>query len=249
MMESIQLAQMLADLSDLNAAVRRQPLTIFTNPELRPCGSKLSWSVFLIHPQQESHTATAVVNANKTLGTTSTSAEPSKPPEQLPTRPGLRNHKRTGSGGSAVSTGSSFMSRTASPAKFDKYGRRLLTPPNTRSNSTYNSIPGTPRRDSEVSRNPPFTLACQHDHPPPCSASTRVHVLKQRRKQQIDDDVDRASTLMALYEIRAKLKDQDNSRNLTKLREKIDALHAKQLLGERKDSDGGRMKFSYPKTS
>jgi len=184
MMESIQLAQMLADLSDLNAA-------------------------------QESHTATAVVNANKTLGTTSTSAEPSKPPEQLPARPGLRNHKRTASGGSAASAGSSFMSRTASPAKFDKYGRRLLTPPNTRSNSTYNSIPGTPRRESE----------------------------------QIDEDVDRASTLMALYDIRAKLKDQDNNRNLTKLREKIDALHAKQLLGERKDGDGGRMKFSYPKTS
>ena len=61
--------------------------------------------------------------------------------------------------------------------------------------------------------------------------------------------MDRASTLMALYEIRAKLKDQDNSRNLTKLREKIDALHAKQLLGEKREGDGGRMKFSYPKTS
>lgn len=54
---------------------------------------------------------------------------------------------------------------------------------------------------------------------------------------------------MSLYEIRAKLKDQDNNRNLSKLREKIAALHAKQVLGEKKDGDGGRMKYSYPKTS
>ncbi|KAK4042406.1 hypothetical protein C8A01DRAFT_13944 [Parachaetomium inaequale] len=181
MMESIQLAQMLADLSDLNAA--------------------------------ESHAAVALVSANKT-GPTAAPADPSRPPEQLPSRPGLRHHKRTASGGSAASTGSSFISRTASPAKFDKYGRRLLTPPNTRANSAYGSIPGTPRRDTEI-----------------------------------DDDVDRANSLMALYEIRAKLKDQDNNRNLSKLREKIAALHAKQVQGEKKDGDAGRMKFSYPKSS
>ncbi|KAK4156887.1 hypothetical protein C8A00DRAFT_40688 [Chaetomidium leptoderma] len=183
MMESIQLAQMLADLSDLNAA-------------------------------QESQAAIALVNANKAANPTSPPADASKPSEQLPSRPGLRHHKRTGSGGSAASTGSSFMSRTASPAKFDKYGRRILTPPNTRANSAYGSIPGTPRRDPEV-----------------------------------DDDVDRANSLMALYEIRAKLKDQDNNRNLSKLREKIAALHAKQVQGERKDSDGGKMKFTYPRSS
>ncbi|KAL2198980.1 hypothetical protein P885DRAFT_75392 [Corynascus similis CBS 632.67] len=176
-MESIQLAQMLADLSDLNAA--------------------------------ESHAAVALVNANKT-----TTTDSSSPAEQLPTRPGLRHHKRTGSGGSAASTGSSFMSRTASPAKFDKYGRRLLTPPNTRTNSAYGSIPGTPRRESE----------------------------------QIDDDVDRANSLMALYEIRAKLKDQHNNQNLSRLREKIAALHAKQMQSEKKDGDQGRVKFSYPKS-
>jgi hypothetical protein len=68
-------------------------------------------------------------------------------------------------------------------------------------------------------------------------------------KQQVDDDLERAATLMALYEIRAKLKDQDNSRNLSKLREKIAALHAKQVQGEKKDGDGGRMKISYPKNS
>lgn len=67
--------------------------------------------------------------------------------------------------------------------------------------------------------------------------------------EQGDDDVDRANTLMALYDIRAKLKDQDSSRNLGKLREKIAALHAKQTLAEKKDGDAARTKFSYPKTS
>lgn len=53
---------------------------------------------------------------------------------------------------------------------------------------------------------------------------------------------------MALYDIRAKLKDQDN-RSLNKLREKVAALHARQQA-DKKDmtGDAGRMKFSYPKS-
>ncbi|KAL2023474.1 hypothetical protein VTK56DRAFT_2470 [Thermocarpiscus australiensis] len=178
-MESIQLAQMLADLSDLNAT-------------------------------QEPQAAVALVNANKTSTPASDSNRSS---EHLQVRPRPRHHQRSGSGGSAGSS-ASFISRAASPAKFDKYGRRILTPPNTRTNSAYGSVPGTPRRESEA-----------------------------------EDDVDRASSLMALYEIRAKLKDQDN-RSLIKLREKIAALHAKQTA-ERKDAagEGGRMKLSYPKSS
>lgn len=52
---------------------------------------------------------------------------------------------------------------------------------------------------------------------------------------------------MTLYDIRAKLKDQDN-RGLHKLREKVAALHARQQA-EKRDTraDGGRSKFSYPK--
>ena len=110
--------------------------------------------------QQESQAAAALVNANKT---NPQPAEASKPSEQLPTRPGLRNHKRTASGGSAASGGSSFMSRTASPAKYDKFGRRLLTPPNTRANSSYGSLPGTPRQDFEVSTRPPFAATTTSD--------------------------------------------------------------------------------------
>ncbi|KAI0107472.1 hypothetical protein GGR51DRAFT_515607 [Nemania sp. FL0031] len=48
-----------------------------------------------------------------------------------------------------------------------------------------------------------------------------------RGEHATDSDVERASTLLSLYEIRAKLKEQDNS-SLQKAREKINALAAKQ---------------------
>ncbi|KAK5624756.1 hypothetical protein RRF57_000472 [Xylaria bambusicola] len=48
-----------------------------------------------------------------------------------------------------------------------------------------------------------------------------------RGEHATDSDVDRASTLLSLYEIRAKLREQDNS-SLMKAREKINALAAKQ---------------------
>lgn len=86
-------------------------------------------------------------------------------------------------------------SRTATtPAcRLDKFGRRIFTPPLSRTNSaTPSSIPGTPRN-----------------------------------QDMADGDIDRASMLLSLYEIRAKLKDQDNS-SLMKAREKINALAAKQ---------------------
>lgn len=196
-MESIQLAQMLADLSDLNAA-------------------------------QEAQAAVALVNANKPTATNLLDAsQSSENAVRPPIRPGQRHHTRTGSTGSIGSTSTSFLSRTASPAKFDKYGRRILTPPNTRANSTYGSIPGTPRQRAET-------------------------------EHMCDEDVDRAGSLMALYEIRAKLKDQDN-RSLLKLRDKIAALQQARLQQERKDStsssgaagggESSKTKYIYPKNS
>lgn len=226
-MESIQLAQMLADLSDLNAAVRREPFV---------CDAYIRVTDAL--PQQESQAALALVNANKTSTTTSASSESTKPSEHLHSRPDLRHHQRRGSAGSAGS--GSFISRTASPAKFDKYGRRILTPPNTRTNSAYGSIPGTPRRDAEVS-----TIILISFTPVIFLSMNQVLKRARWRDQQIEEDVERANSLMALYEIRAKLKDQDN-RSLNKLREKIDALHARQQA-EKRDGDSGRMRLSYPK--
>ncbi|KAL2125327.1 hypothetical protein VTJ04DRAFT_1692 [Mycothermus thermophilus] len=170
-MESIQLAQMLADLSDLDAA-------------------------------QDSRAAKALVTANRRA---------SHPLDATTEKEVTARPAGPSSDGSA---GSSILSRTTTPAKFDKLGRRILTPPHTRSNSAYGSIPGTPRRDSDG-----------------------------------EEDVDRANTLMALYELRAKLKDQESSRNLSKLREKIAALSARQQMGgERREGDG-RAKYIYPKSS
>ncbi|KAK3341196.1 hypothetical protein B0T25DRAFT_573601 [Lasiosphaeria hispida] len=186
-MESIQLAQMLADLSDLNAA-------------------------------QEANAAIALVNANKSLEATAaahTAADPSKSLDSAPVRPGQRHHQRVGST-------SSIISRTASPAKFDKFGRRILTPPLSRTNSAQGSIPGTPRREAAE--------ASYYD-------------------SLLEDDVERATSLMALYDIRAKLREQDNT-SLLKLREKIAALQARQPYTEKKEggTDGRQSRYTYPKT-
>lgn len=178
-MESIQLAQMLADLSDLNAA-------------------------------QEPKAAVALVSANKSLGATppvaSSASQTPKPQELTPVRPGQRNHQR-------MPSSSSLISRTASPAKFDKFGRRIFTPPMSRTNSSQGSIPGTPRGETDL-----------------------------------EDDIERANSLMALYEIRAKLREQDNT-TLLKLREKLQAMKMKQQHTEKDASTEGRQsRFTYPKT-
>jgi len=88
---------------------------------------------------QEPDAAVALVNANKVIqaSTTPTEAGALKVPDQ-------RHHQR-------VASASAVVSRTASPARFDNFGRRILTPPITRSNSTQGSIPGTPKRESDVS--------------------------------------------------------------------------------------------------
>lgn len=168
-MEALQLAQMLADINDLQAT--------------------------------DQGAAKALVTANKALDGKGDAASP--PP---------------------ASKGSSADGRLLSPpGRFDRFGRRIFTPPLTRTNSGTgsSSIPGTPRRE----------------------------------KEHLDDDIDRASTLLSLYEIRAKLKEQDNS-SLLRAREKINALAAKQeknaleqktvLPREHKHSTSAS-RISYPK--
>ncbi|KAI0486539.1 hypothetical protein F4859DRAFT_470678 [Xylaria cf. heliscus] len=141
-MEALQLAQMLADLNDLQAA-------------------------------QDQAAAKALVSANKTINSQD------QPQTQV-------NHRRSATEGRITSP-------PAVGRLTDKYGRRIFSPPLSRTNSaTPSSIPGTPRGEHTT-----------------------------------DSDVDRASTLLSLYEIRAKLKEQDSS-SLMKAREKINALTAKQ---------------------
>ncbi|EJT81521.1 hypothetical protein GGTG_01499 [Gaeumannomyces tritici R3-111a-1] len=170
-MESIQLAQMLADLSDLDAA-------------------------------QEAAAALALVNANK--GLQATAAIPDHVRSTLKLPADGRHHHR-------VNSSSASAGRTASPAsRFDHFGRRILTPPMTRSSSSHGSLPGTPRRESEN-----------------------------------EEEVDRASTLMSLYEIRAKIKQQDNS-SLMRAREKVQALAARQQAqaAEKKEAHN---RYSFPR--
>ncbi|KAI5862165.1 hypothetical protein GGS23DRAFT_573015 [Durotheca rogersii] len=159
-MEALQIAQMLADLNDLQAA-------------------------------QDQTAAKDLVSANRTLDRRD-NLHLQPPPRSVPE------------------------DRTASPAgrMTDKFGRRMLTPPLTRTNSGSPSIPGTPRDD-----------------------------------QRQDADIDRATTLLSLYEIRAKLKEQDNN-SLAKAREKINALAAKQhpqLVAADQRQKKLSNRLSYPK--
>ncbi|KAL1856290.1 hypothetical protein VTK73DRAFT_8411 [Phialemonium thermophilum] len=190
-MESIQLAQMLADLSDLNAA-------------------------------QEAEAALALVNANKVLSSSNPESDASGEPHE-------RQHRRVGSA-------SAIVSRTASPARFDKLGRRIFTPPLTRANSAQGIVPGSAAGGSST---PQQQHGFHHHH----------------HHNQHDDDVARATSLMQLYEIRAKLRQQDQS-SLLKARERINAIQARQQMAaahmavEKKEPiDARQSRFSYPKVT
>ncbi|CAK7564909.1 MAG: hypothetical protein SEPTF4163_002814 [Sporothrix epigloea] len=168
-METLQLAQMLADLSDLDAADPRA--------------------------------AHAIVSANTTIAaTTSTTsstivsrtdqsiAANTSPSQQDLTRP---QNRRVSSSSALSHTTGSHTGGSASP--FDSYfARRLLTPPAAHSTSPQGSMPGTPHGNSTES------------------------------------DVNRASSLMALHDLRAKLKQYNDSDSLRQAREKVAALSGRQ---------------------
>jgi hypothetical protein len=137
-MESLQLAQMLADLSDLSAAV--------SDAKHKSALSSYSYPL-----QQDSQAAVALVTANKTIAQSSSQSD-------LPRQAEQRKHQR-------VTSQSNILSRTASPARFDMKGRRLLTPPISRTNSAQGSMPGTPRevsRDSPSMRRKALTAFCRN---------------------------------------------------------------------------------------
>ncbi|KAF6817689.1 hypothetical protein CPLU01_13512 [Colletotrichum plurivorum] len=192
-MESLQLAQMLADLSSLNTT--------------------------------EPNAAAALVTANKAIDTVEKNVVPPAAPRR-PTDELRRAHtSHTSRPGTGAGTGA------ASPARVDKFGRRMMMSPPvlSRSNSAQGSVPGTPRGISDVTR-------------------TGAHA----ELPQGEDDLDRASTLMALYEIRAKLKQQDNS-SLMKAREKIADLASRQQQQQqqtgsgKKESEKTPSRFTFPK--
>ncbi|KAF4782453.1 hypothetical protein HER10_EVM0012467 [Colletotrichum scovillei] len=194
-------------------------------------------------PTQEPNAAAALVTANKAIQTVEkTSANPAAP--GLPRRPTdeLRRVHTHSSQTSRTGTG------TASPARVDKFGRRIMMSPPalSRSNSAQGSIPGTPKRDSDV-RSTTTTTLQQHQQQPLLGTGQRAYMTGD---EQAEDDMDRASTLMALYEIRAKLKQQDNS-SLMKAREKIADLAARQqqttATSGKKEPEKITSRFTFPK--
>lgn len=65
---------------------------------------------------------------------------------------------------------------------------------------------------------------------------------------QNEDEVDRASTLMSLYEIRAKIKQQDNT-SLMRAREKIQALAARQQAQAAEKKEANNNRYNFPRLS
>ncbi|OAQ99521.1 hypothetical protein LLEC1_05929 [Akanthomyces lecanii] len=87
----------------------------------------------------------------------------------------------------------------------------------------------------------------------PSSNTNSIPGTPRGGSSDVDDDLERASTLMALYDIRAKIKQQDNS-SLLRAREKINALAAKQQAQQAADRNAKaaeetrRNRYSFPRS-
>ncbi|KAL7936221.1 hypothetical protein V8C35DRAFT_252275 [Trichoderma chlorosporum] len=86
----------------------------------------------------------------------------------------------------------------------------------------------------------------------PKSGSAANSIPGTPQPSNYDEDLERANTLMALYDIRSKLKQQDNS-SLMRAREKINALAQRQQaqqfaeLNMKKADELRRNRYSFPK--
>ncbi|CAG7554476.1 unnamed protein product [Fusarium equiseti] len=171
-MESLQLSQVLADLSNLGAA--------------------------------DPGAAEAIVSA-------------SNPPQPIYTRADATATAPTSSPATNNQRRPTGLQRHWSSEKFDKFGRRILSP-NSHTGSAGNSVPGTPRRG----------------------------------ESDFEEDLERASTLMQLYDIRSKIKQQDNS-SLLKAREKVNAIAARQQAQQAAErnmkaaDELRRQRYSFPR--
>lgn len=132
-MESLQLSQVLADLSNLGAAVSFMPrckLCVLAATDRSYLESILTILV------QDPGAAEAIVSANNAH---SSYPRTDATVNALTSSPSTNNQKRPAG-----------LQRHWSSEKFDKFGRRILTP-SSHTGSAGNSIPGTPRRgESDV---------------------------------------------------------------------------------------------------
>ncbi|KAI5466304.1 hypothetical protein BGZ63DRAFT_420800 [Mariannaea sp. PMI_226] len=81
------------------------------------------------------------------------------------------------------------------------------------------------------------------------SAANSIPGTPRRVDSDAEDDAERAATLIALYDIRAKLKQQDNS-SLMRAREKINAIAAKQAQQNERNKASEQLRrnrYSFPK--
>lgn len=121
-------------------------------------------------------------------------------------------------------------------------GRRILIS-SPKSGSAANSIPGTPQ---------PSNVRCATNLPRALYFSLVSSRTNCGLILQYDNDLEQANMLMALYDIRSKLKQQDNS-SLMRAREKINALAARQQaqqfaeLNMKKADEMRRNRYSFPK--
>lgn len=179
--------------------------------------------------QQEPAAAAAIVNANIPSIQTQLIKDDSHTPSQQQQRPssGLRR---------------AWSSEAGSQPKFDKMGRRILIS-SPKSGSAANSIPGTPQ---------PSNVRCATNLPRALYFSLVSSRTNCGLILQYDNDLEQANMLMALYDIRSKLKQQDNS-SLMRAREKINALAARQQaqqfaeLNMKKADEMRRNRYSFPK--
>lgn len=173
-LESLQLAQMVADLSELEAA---------RNERARE----------LLQANKEAEAAAAAAAASAPA--TPASEQPPSTSTDGQSRPSLHNR-----GASATSVFSSA-NGTASP--FDAYLGRFLTPALTRTNSTHGTGLNTPQGQSQGQSQNNYTT-----------------------------DADRGNSMAALNELRARLKQYNDSASLRQARDKVAALSAQRQAGE-----------------
>ncbi|KAG5986686.1 hypothetical protein E4U43_005398 [Claviceps pusilla] len=110
---------------------------------------------------------------------------------------------------------------------------------------SWSSEPGVPPKFDKLGRR----ILVNSSASRPGSAANSTPGTPRPSDSNADDDWERASTLMALYDIRAKIKQQDNS-SLLRAREKINALAAKQQAAERNiraSDELRRHRYSFPK--
>ncbi|UZP44322.1 hypothetical protein NXS19_012134 [Fusarium pseudograminearum] len=87
---------------------------------------------------------------------------------------------------------------------------------------------------------------------PTGSAGNSIPGTPRRGESDFEEDLERASTLMQLYDIRSKIKQQDNS-SLLKAREKVNAIAARQQAQQAAErnmkaaDELRRQRYSFPR--